>query len=177
MTQLSALIASAAAEAIAELCNPDAHISERIAAADALRKAVGMPTKHADDCAVNAADFDGDGNDCTCAYWDAPSLAAPVAPAEPGWQPIETAPTERKLGQWTAPLVRVWLEDREAYAFWDDNRHAKKPRPFWHVREIGAAASRERQGNIKWWLPLACEPPRYQVTRQDPGDSNLEGRS
>lgn len=63
----------AAFNAISELCNPDASMSERIEAADLLREAIGMPTAHAADCGINDVECDEpDASDCTCGYWAEP---------------------------------------------------------------------------------------------------------
>lgn len=63
----------AAFNAIAELCNPEASISERFEAADILREAIGMPTEHTEDCGINDPELEEpDASDCTCAYWTEP---------------------------------------------------------------------------------------------------------
>lgn len=65
----------AAFNAISELCNPDASMSERFEAADLLRSAIGMPTSHAPDCGINEVE-EADASDCTCDYWKEPGLKA-----------------------------------------------------------------------------------------------------
>ena len=59
----------AAFNAISELCNPDASLSERMEAATSLRAAFGWPVKHADGCAIHEVD-EPDGSECDCEYWD-----------------------------------------------------------------------------------------------------------
>lgn len=59
----------AAFNAISELCNPDASLSERMEAATSLRAAFGWPVEHADGCAIHEVD-EPDGSECDCEYWD-----------------------------------------------------------------------------------------------------------
>lgn len=66
----------AAFNAISELCNPDASMTERIEAADVLRVAIGMPTSHKPECGINTTESDEpDAADCDCGYWDEPKSA------------------------------------------------------------------------------------------------------
>lgn len=60
-------------EAISELCNPDAHIGERLAIANLVRKAFGLPTEHTAECAANDPDLEPEdaAHECNCGYWDA----------------------------------------------------------------------------------------------------------
>ncbi len=69
-------IPEAAFNAISELCNPDANMAERMEAADLLRAAIGMPTKHKADCGINTTESDEpDASDCDCGYWGEPKAA------------------------------------------------------------------------------------------------------
>lgn len=86
------------------------------------------------------------------------ALAATPAPA-PGWQPIETAPKDKK--------VLVWFSDLSGgtadIAKLDDDKYAKKPRPYWsgnYERVLGILAY--RNGKPTHWIPLPEAPEAGQ---------------
>lgn len=44
------------------------------------------------------------------------------------WQPIETAPKDRDVLLWFPAMCST---PKASVGNWDDDRYAKKPRPFW----------------------------------------------
>ncbi len=58
---------------IAELCNPDASLTERSLVAHELRKAFSLPLDHKDGCASKDTELDPEdiGYVCDCGFWDA----------------------------------------------------------------------------------------------------------
>lgn len=68
------------------------------------------------------------------------------------WQPIETAPKDEKI-----LLARAgqWVDIGE----WEDDRHAKKPRPYWTAnREWWAGKMAMREQQPTHWMPLPPPP-------------------
>lgn len=72
------------------------------------------------------------------------------------WLPIETAPRD-------GTEVLVWFSEfyngMQDIAQWDDDRYAKKPRPYWSGRGLhiwGIKAYRE--GKPTHWMPLPPPP-------------------
>lgn len=64
------------------------------------------------------------------------------------WQPIETAPKDRR--------IRVWAHSAERHAKWDEDKYVKKPRPYWNVD--GWTTTWSRYHKPSHWMPLS-EPP------------------
>jgi hypothetical protein len=64
------------------------------------------------------------------------------------WRPIDTAPKDHR--------IRLLLPSgREVHGQWSDDRHAKKPRPFWEYEGGGCpriSEMRERQPTH--WMPI-----------------------
>ena len=82
------------------------------------------------------------------------SEAPSVPPSNPAdWQPIETAP---KNGTY----VRVWPPtwgEVSSCAQWDDDKYAKKPRPYW--RRTDAIGTRDSRDNPPThWKPVDAAP-------------------
>lgn len=69
------------------------------------------------------------------------------------WQPIETAPRDdrRILGYFPhhGNIERIW---------WNDDRYAKKPRPFWNNSHDWSRTSDARRKQPTHWMPFP-EPP------------------
>lgn len=71
-----------------------------------------------------------------------------MTPASP-WRPIESAPKDQK--------ILVWARGYHWVAGWDDDRYAKKPRPFWDYSNLwGKTGCRETPPTH--WMPLP-DPP------------------
>jgi len=71
------------------------------------------------------------------------------------WQPIETAPKDAR--------ILCVMSDRVQIAQWDDDRYAKKPRPFWRTYgSLGKNNERHCQPTV--WMPLP-EPPKIKLGR------------
>lgn len=81
------------------------------------------------------------------------------------WQPIETAP--RNGGsQFSQPRVMVWLPETPyrpgcaAFAYYDPDSYAKKPRPYWSIEGERTTDSRNRQPTH--WAPEPNGPTKEQ---------------
>ncbi len=73
------------------------------------------------------------------------------------WQPIETAPKDKSLILVYRPAALKW--GQIDIATWDDDRYAKKPRPYWRsiIRIMGKLDMRAWEPTH--WQPLP-EPPQ-----------------
>ena len=71
------------------------------------------------------------------------------------WQPIETAPKD-------GATVLVWspmFGGRVFFGSWDENRYAKKPRPYWSFNDERVwGTNRVRQEQPTYWMPLPSAP-------------------
>lgn len=66
------------------------------------------------------------------------------------WQPIETAPKDRR--------IRLWAAGAERHGRWDDDRYSKKPRPFWSFETVMGTTFQRTNQPTHW---MECpEPPR-----------------
>lgn len=73
------------------------------------------------------------------------------------WQPIETAPKDGTKIMVYCPWFGVC-----GPAQWDDDRYAKKPRPYWTHWGSGIwGVSRVREDQPTHWMPL-LQPPKAQ---------------
>jgi len=68
------------------------------------------------------------------------------------WQPIETAPKDREI-----LIVR---NGKISIAKWDDDRHAKKPKPYWSDWSH-QGVSFMRKATPSHWQPLP-PPPAHE---------------
>lgn len=70
------------------------------------------------------------------------------------WQPIETAcgMKQREEGDFRARNILAWMGGRAVIAHWDEDRYAKKPRPFWSADGEQITWSRARQPTH--WMPI-----------------------
>jgi hypothetical protein len=76
------------------------------------------------------------------------------------WKPIETAeamklPMDPMASYPVYPSILVWSEHHVYVAQWDDNRYAKKPRPFWSMS--GVCRSQSRAAPPTFWMKIV--PP------------------
>lgn len=72
-----------------------------------------------------------------------------------GWLPIESAPKER--AGWKTQIIQLWDGSRVRQGYWEDNRYAKKPRPFWaYVGSVGRTDDRSSQPTR--WRHLPSPP-------------------
>lgn len=78
---------------------------------------------------------------------------------ESEWRPIEAAPKDR-----TGVLVvpSVWASTPCDVATFDDDRYAKKPRPFWRRQGVSSNA-RDREKPPTHWRPLPTPPSEKSV--------------
>jgi hypothetical protein len=65
------------------------------------------------------------------------------------WQPIETAPKDRR--------IRMFVDGEEKHGRWDDDKYAKKPRPHWRW-EGGYSITNVRTNQPTHWMPLPAPP-------------------
>lgn len=67
------------------------------------------------------------------------------------WKPIETAPKD-------LTRILVPFKGKVYIAYWDDEKYAREPRPFWFIRDqpFGKKANRLAQPLV--WMPLP-DPP------------------
>jgi hypothetical protein len=77
------------------------------------------------------------------------------------WQPIETATKDRR--EEAVILYRpTWKgrvnSDGIDIAYWDDDRHAFKPRPFWHSLFKHATKANMRNHSPTHWQPRPVPP-------------------
>lgn len=75
------------------------------------------------------------------------------------WRPIETAPKDRRVMLYRPTHNNAWLLTVSAGQY-DDDRYAKKPRPYWGSdveRVWGVLACRDNPPTH--WMPLP-EPPK-----------------
>ena len=72
------------------------------------------------------------------------------------WQPIDTAPHDQEK-------VLLWINDPRAPVVtlgqWDDDRYAKKPRPYWRTDDERICGTLYRRANQPtYWQPLPAPP-------------------
>jgi hypothetical protein len=73
------------------------------------------------------------------------------APAEAEWRPIEMAPRDGEVLARSPAYGGITV-----IAIWDDDRHARKPRPFW--RFTGHDITTARAAPPTHWRPLPPPP-------------------
>jgi len=66
------------------------------------------------------------------------------------WKPIDTAPRDCEILIARPRCARI--------AKWDDDRHNRKPRPFWNDRSPHGMAYM-RNSPPKYWQPIPPLPP------------------
>lgn len=66
------------------------------------------------------------------------------------WQPIETAPRDRK--------IMLWANGAEYSGRWDDDRHSSKPRPYWTYNAAWLGISGIRANQPVAWRELSAGP-------------------
>jgi hypothetical protein len=68
------------------------------------------------------------------------------------WRPIDTAPKDHR--------IRLLLpSNKEVHGQWSDDRHAKKPRPFWKYEGGGCPrTSNMRTSQPTHWMPIPEAP-------------------
>lgn len=71
------------------------------------------------------------------------------------WRTIDSAP---KTGESILVYPATWGGKNAAIARWDDNKYAKKPRPFWKRDDDFGRVSYSRQTPPTHWMPLP-DPP------------------
>ena len=77
-----------------------------------------------------------------------------IARNEMEWQPIETAPKD-------GTLIVVWpptWQGATSSARYNDNRHAKTPRPFWSRLDDMGRVSLSRDNQPTHWMPAVDGP-------------------
>lgn len=72
------------------------------------------------------------------------------------WTPIATAPKERwgKYGERTEFLAVREGSKKVVIGWWEDDRYAKKPRPYWAGTDMGKGMAYMRQTPFEKWMPL-----------------------
>ena len=84
-----------------------------------------------------------------------PPAAEAASPAA-GWRPIETAPKADRYASYDDRRLLLLTDNRCKIGVWDDDRHAKKPRPFWAFEGDRISDSRAKQPTH--WIPLTPAP-------------------
>jgi hypothetical protein len=79
-------------------------------------------------------------------------------PARQTWLPMATAPQD-------GTKIIVWRRGRVSLAHWDDDRHARKPRPFWN--ESGAWGKSDNRQTP----PVAWQPTPAPLTPEQAADA------
>ena len=77
------------------------------------------------------------------------------------WQPIETAPKDKVILAYR-PDAHDW--GKVAPAKWDDQRHHKKPQPFWSIWLRIGSTTESRAWVPTHWMPLPDPPNRNTLT-------------
>lgn len=73
------------------------------------------------------------------------------------WQPIHTAPTKRTPILLYRPTALPWgVVD---IGYWDDDKYAKKPRPYWFSMIGIMYKTQARDWEPTHWQPLPDHPP------------------
>lgn len=76
----------------------------------------------------------------------------------PGWQPIDTAPTDGSRVDLWIPRIDSSYGGFSSYGHWDDDRFNRKPRPLWYYeRAVDRSSARCLQPTH--WRP-SPEPPK-----------------
>lgn len=73
------------------------------------------------------------------------------------WQPIETAPKDRRIMLYRPTTHYAWA--RIVFGEFNDDRHARKPRPYWNhdrIRLSGVADAREHEPTH--WMDAPSPP-------------------
>lgn len=68
------------------------------------------------------------------------------------WRPIDEAPKLPEQGQCFPPTVRLWDGECERHGYFNDNRHARNPRPYW------AYIGNDRGRQPTHFMPLSSAP-------------------
>lgn len=88
--------------------------------------------------------------------WDLPIgtklYLHPPAPAV-AWQPIETAPKDREIWLWFPTMLRGHM----TVGRWEDDRYAKKPKPYW-AGSVRGRVNEYRDNPPTLWQPLPTQP-------------------
>lgn len=69
------------------------------------------------------------------------------------WQPIETAP---KDGTYILVYPGYYTKVPCSIAYYDDDKYAKRPQPYWH--RLDTRGLRSRYTPLTHWMPLPCPP-------------------
>jgi hypothetical protein len=72
-----------------------------------------------------------------------------------GWQPIETAPKDGTCVIVYPPT----FDGLVSCAKWDEDRYAKRPRPYWRRMDAFGQVTRSRDNQPTHWMPLP-DPPK-----------------
>lgn len=70
------------------------------------------------------------------------------------WQPIETAPND---GRYVIVWPSTWY-GRTSCARFDEDRYAKKPRPYWSRLDDNGSINRSRDNPPTHWMPILPGP-------------------
>lgn len=87
------------------------------------------------------------------------SIAARLSGMAAEWQPIETAPKDRRVELW---IPNTWTkgDGRPSHGRWDDDRYARRPRPFWNYDLFHRISDMRDEPPTHWREPAAApEPP------------------
>jgi hypothetical protein len=71
------------------------------------------------------------------------------------WMPIESAPRD---GSMILVYPPTWYDRHCSMAKWDDDRYAKRPRPYWKRADDLLRTTISRDAKTTHWMPLP-EPP------------------
>ena len=69
------------------------------------------------------------------------------------WQPIETAPKDRYILVYPG----IWTGVNCSVAEFDDNKYARKPRPYWRRLDTNSVTD-SRSHPPSHWMPLPPAP-------------------
>ena len=80
-----------------------------------------------------------------------------LAPTTPvlTWQPIETAPKDKRILLYRPTASEWW---RVMGGHYDSDEYLKTPKPYWGSDNFGIAKAAQRQNPPTHWMPLPESP-------------------
>ena len=72
------------------------------------------------------------------------------------WQPIETAPKDKRILLYRPTAPEWWMVMGGRY---DSDKYAKNPKPYWSTDNWSLGKMEQRQNAPTHWMPLP-EPPK-----------------
>lgn len=74
---------------------------------------------------------------------------------ETKWQPIKTAPKDRRIELWIPRSV--YRAGYPTHGKWDDDKYGRKPRPFW-LYDAAVNITHSRESQPTHWRPESIGP-------------------